>query len=154
MRCVVCDDVVPSRRVLCDLCEKEIEFLTVKEKCCERCGKKKIDCICRYAVFSFSGCVAAMTYDENSKKIIHELKYKPKSPISDYLASVMVKALREKNGDMTFDYVTEVPMKSEEITKRGHNQSQTLARAISTLSNIPYLESPIIQATICKYSTN
>jgi ComF family protein len=125
----------------------ELELLTNQEGCCERCGKKKIDCICRFAEFSFSGIISVFTYNEQSKRIIHTLKYEPKSPVSSFLASLMADVLKKKAICQQFDFITEVPMSKEETLRRGHNQSQTLARKIGLLADIPYLESPIVRLT-------
>ena len=145
LRCILCDDVVPSNHALCECCLKELDVLTKEDGCCERCGKKMIDCICRFAEFSFSGIISVFTYNEQSKQIIHVLKYDPTSQVSDFLASLMADVLEKKSLCKKFDFITEVPMNNEEILRRGHNQAQTLARKIGLRANIPYLESPIVR---------
>lgn len=144
LRCILCDDVVPSNHALCECCLDDLDILTKEDSCCERCGKRKIDCICRFAEFSFSGIISIFTYNEQSKQIIHVLKYDPNSPVSDFLASLMADVLEKKSLCQMFDFITEVPMNNEEMLRRGHNQAQTLARKIGLLANIPYLESPIV----------
>ena len=145
LRCILCDDVVPSKHALCSCCLKELDILTKEDSCCERCGKKNIDCICRFAEFSFSGIISVFTYSEQSKPIIHVLKYDPDSPVSDLLAQLMADALEKRLSCQKFDFITEVPMNNKEMIRRGHNQAQTLARKIGLIANIPYLESPIVR---------
>ena len=123
-RCPVCGQVVPVRQVFCPECRQHlVDSRTKREAEWEDCG--------------FSACVFAVNYGEETRHAIIRLKGIPDSHEARVFADMLCEAIASAMPDRHFDAVVPVPMTKEKMKKRGHNQAETLARAVAGRLSIP-----------------
>ena len=86
----------------------------------------------------FSSLAAPFYFKDNVRKGVHAFKFR-KSPYNAEAYSVEIaETVRLRFPDINFDYVTEVPMTSKSINKRGYNQCALLAERVSEKLGIEY----------------
>lgn len=134
-RCAICNNI---GTFLCEECSSDIVYIKIQTcpgcnrdfpsgRYCPRCRPNK----------NLSGLVAAAYFkNENTKILVHELKYRGYFAIAPTLAQEMVNALGRKR----FDYIVPVPVSRKRLRKRGYNQSEELALGISELTSLVMLK--------------
>ncbi len=143
-RCIFCNELIGPFEDYCSDCEETIPF--IKGDICTHCGAAKKDCSCnkKKAVY-YDKVASAMYYDEDVKKCIHRFKFRDERSISKPLARLMTETLEAYFGDISFDYITFIPMYKTKERKRGFNQSRLLAREISKLCDIPFADKMLVK---------
>lgn len=114
---------------------------------CQRCGLTLKDggahCFnCRGTKAKLYKCSlirSALDFNEPSRALIHGLKYEKYINIAKFLAPLMQKTLLENPQMLEAEYFVPVPIHKKRFKKRGFNQAEVLARELSILSDIPYL---------------
>ncbi|MCC3870154.1 ComF family protein [Terrisporobacter mayombei] len=146
--CIICDNPIKLKNPysLCRSCFKELKFILDG---CSKCGKpivnrnlereSLIDCnYCYNKTFYFDKAIACIEYDDVSKKLILDFKYKSKTYLCRYVAHLMEeKYLLE---GVKADYILFVPLHKKRLNKRGFNQAEKIANKLSDLINIPVLD--------------
>ena len=79
-------------------------------------------------------------FNHTMKKAIHLLKYKGYDPIGFVLGTLLGNLLQEQKMSR-FDVILPVPLHKKRKRERGYNQSEIIARGISTVLDIPVQES-------------
>jgi len=77
-----------------------------------------------------SWCEAWGEYRGSLEKLVGALKFERQDFLDDALASLLEETLRER-GDLVFDALAAVPMSRRKERRRGYNQAELLARALS-----------------------
>ena len=77
------------------------------------------------------------SYRGSLERVLHAFKFARHDWFSDSLAGHLESALRQK-GDLRFDVIAAVPMHRSKIRRRGYNQAELLARALSRRVAIPF----------------
>ena len=72
------------------------------------------------------------------QKLIHKLKYADEPRIAEFFGETYGRLLKEYNYHQLIDQITAVPLHYLKLRKRGYNQSELIAKAISSTSGIPY----------------
>lgn len=137
--CVGCGEIIPEGEFLCDYCFEMIERVDL-EKHCIKCGESKKNCLCKYNIFLYEGCVAPFYNDGIAKKVMYTYKLGSRVYISEFLAQKMVLALKYSYSDIKFDGICYVPITGKAFRKRGFNQCSELASRISEITGIPLLD--------------
>lgn len=131
------ESIIYYNDLKCVLCGKEL-FEDEEKYLCDKCGKNIILCKNKYYVERKNMRIkfySAAYYSRSVKEMIIKLKYKKDFLCGEALSDLMCNFIRQN--DLKFDEITFVPMRKEEIKKRGYNQSEFLARRISKISKIP-----------------
>jgi predicted amidophosphoribosyltransferase len=81
---------------------------------------------------------AVALYDGEIEALIKRAKYKGDRRAVARLARLMTAELRRST--WTIAYVTAVPMHADKLKRRGYNQAELLARAISRAVRVPYAD--------------
>lgn len=135
-RCAYCGRVIPSNVLQCTDCEKNLPRVT--EEICRKCGRGTEFCSCKGAEMYFESLVAPFYFEGNVRKGMHAFKFR-KSPDNAKAYSIeMAEAVKNRLSDVSFDFITEVPMTGKSIKKRGYNQCALLAENISGLIGVEY----------------
>lgn len=127
--CLLC---LKSGRYICKKCIESLNY--INGPCCPICSgvlrskKHFIHNVCQRHS-SLDGLFPLLKYDEKSKVILSEAKYKYTKEIIVEMAE-MLKPLYA-NLPFKIDYTVPVPLSSERINYRGFNQSELLAKGIS-----------------------
>lgn len=136
--CNLCDKEVFNGEDFCEKCSSEI--YEIKNRCnhcgrktpfmvnyCESCKDKNLDFDMARSLYDYSG---------NIPKIIHNFKYNEKP----YLAQIFARKLKEIyfKEFITADIIICVPMTEKAERKRGYNQSELLAKYLSSEIGVEY----------------
>jgi competence protein ComFC len=139
MRCSCCGKPVSNRDdCLCRNCREEI---VPASGGCETCSGEMVDgkcTVCSDRQWYLERNIAATEYTGAMKEIIHNYKFSRRKRLYRHIAAVAVKAIDAHEAGANFDIVTCVPMSRTKIWKRGFNQSEVIARAISRKTGRKY----------------
>ncbi|NRA86086.1 MAG: ComF family protein [Rhizobiales bacterium] len=80
----------------------------------------------------------AVKFDDNSRKLIHKLKYQDQHHIAPQMAKMMVRAATDLLEDVDNSIICPVPLHHWRYVTRRFNQADLLAKEISKLSGIDY----------------
>lgn len=136
VKCVICGrEIRPNRYGLCDKCSFDLN-----ENYCLRCGRHKVGIgdfcgECADQTMHFDEARSSVVYDDDAKSVIWRLKYGS----AKYLARTMAQYLLDTllTTDWEFDCFTFVPIHKKRARKRGYNQAELLAQALSDLTTTP-----------------
>ncbi len=127
-KCVLCNNVIVKR----------------KEYTCNFCSKSfKTDTKIRYLndLSDFSEktikCVSPFEYAGKIKNAIWRFKFRGYKNYSEFFAKIIAEELQSNFKNITFDYITFVPLRRDRKRDRGYNQSQCLAVDLSSETGIP-----------------
>lgn len=134
-RCVNCKK---AEEYLCDSCFSFLSF-DVKTSCLI-CGKSSNSGLSHKKCegkYSIEGSISAISYNKIAKKLIHNFKEKPYlSDLESFLAELFTESIIQ-NEDFNKLIVkgewllVPIPLSSKELRKRGYNQSEILAKALT-----------------------
>lgn len=111
-KCIICDTHIKDGNIICDNCKSK---------------PKK-----------FEKCFCPLNYSGDVRKSILDFKDGNAKYLGKYFAKIMYKYLNDNK--IEFDYITFVPSHKKIIKKRGYNPAEILAKELSTLYNIPCIE--------------
>lgn len=139
-RCIACGKEIFDGK-FCDDCLKDLPFND--GIICEHCGRKVIGAeqycsTCKGILVSVDKCRSAFNYAPPISTLIKKMKYKNGRYIAEMLAEYLV-PLYFKNY-FNVDYLTYIPMTEKARKKRGYNQAELLARAVSRDVNVPVID--------------
>lgn len=136
-RCINCGKEIFEQGYFCDDCKKS---LPLNEGCiCERCGRKAIQTqpvctTCKQNMQYLDFARSSFSYEKPITALIHRLKFSGRKfyaePLADYMSVTYYKNL------FSSDFITYVPMTEKAERKRGYNQSELLAKALSERVNV------------------
>jgi len=128
-----------AEEVVCAECKAQA--VPINDKYCLKCGSPLLDekCEpCSEMEFHFDFARAAYTYETPAKELIHRLKYDNLRSPAKYFSGEMCRipsAIRFKEG---FDLMIAVPLHHVRKRDRGYNQSELIARKLSSQLGITY----------------
>jgi competence protein ComFC len=82
-------------------------------------------------------CDAWGEYRDGLEKLLHALKFARHDFLDDALASLLEGTLSKHSDDTGFDALVPVPMSRRRERRRGYNQAELLARALSFRIGVP-----------------
>ena len=86
-------------------------------------------------------CVAPFTYSSVIRKAIAQYKYRGKKFNTNSFAAALASSIRNVySKDMSFEFITCVPMSRDRRKKRGYNQAELVARMTAELLEKPFAE--------------
>lgn len=143
-QCVVCSSMLGQReKYICTFCKMNMPFVcqSVADKTdTENILLGKIDYLCASSLLYY-------TKDSAYKNIIHSIKYNDRVDLADYMGVIMAERLRNSGVYADVDCIVPVPLHKNKKKKRGYNQSELLAKAISREMGIPLCSDNIIRET-------
>ncbi len=134
-RCYLCGGVIGWRDRLCAACYDKVPYIL--PPVCPACGRSKSECSCRGHKRLFERCVSPLYYTDHSKLAIYNLKTYGYHGTVDALANEMAEVIRREYGGIPFDAVVPVPLHKVDMSRRGFNQAELLARALSSYIRVP-----------------
>lgn len=134
-RCYLCGAVIGWQQHICTRCYDKVPY--VLPPICPSCGRSKSDCICRGHKCLYERCISPIYYVDESKFAIHQLKTHGYRQVVDALAMEMAEVIRREYGGIVFDAIVPVPLHSTDLSVRGFNQAELLARAVEKQIHSP-----------------
>ncbi|MFV0519838.1 MAG: ComF family protein [Lachnospirales bacterium] len=150
-KCYNCKKLFKSNKnkFICPKCEKLLLEESKKTIRCPICSKAMSDIklcgFCHQSKVYHNHSI--FTYDGFYKKAIYEVKYSENKGLCKALALMYTEYLIEnKEYFKTFDYIVPVPLHKNKLRKRGFNQSSIMAKNISDIIKVPYID--ILERTV------
>jgi ComF family protein len=140
--CPSCDEPVEAPGQLCPACFRRTSFVT--EPCCDKCGlpfahagqggEGRVCRRCQAYPPPWGRARAALSYDEQTRRLVLPFKYADRTDLASVLAPMMARAgaalLREA------DLLVPVPLHRRRLLARGYNQAALLASALARASGL------------------
>ncbi|MDR1559365.1 MAG: ComF family protein [Clostridiales bacterium] len=141
-RCMVCADILPVNgpKQICGGCEGLLTpiVLPVCIKCGAPAETEEAECaICRRRKRVLSN-TALFVYGDVAREVIHRFKYNGCRGYADGFAKLAIDGLGEGFFAGT-DAMVPVPMFPKKRRRRGYNQAEELAWALSEITGVPVL---------------
>lgn len=145
-RCECCGDSLRLGRCLCPGCSGALP--RVEEPFCQRCGEPfegeiegPFDCPnCGKLKFCFEFARPALKWDEETRELIHRLKYNREIHLAGELGRLAAGALEDPRFDTALAEkwpLVPVPLHRRRLLHRHFNQSAEIARAVGKQSGLP-----------------
>lgn len=145
-RCPGCDNILfdpdnETRPYICMTCGAKIKYIS--EPMCLRCGKQMEDgdnefCHdCTNREFFFNRGVAAFSYSEIMKQSMYRFKYNNRREYAKFYALAVERLFADMIEAWQPEVLIPVPLHKSRLRKRGYNQAEVFAKAISGRLNIP-----------------
>ncbi len=136
-RCKLCGEVIRLDSTLCPECENAEK---ISGDICFKCGREKDCCVCKEEKFSpdYKAIAAPYYYEGSIEKGINRMKNNGFSELAQGMSKEIAETVNNRFSDITFDYVTSVPMRKRKEKTRGYNQSEFLAKALAKRIKTPY----------------
>ncbi|MBU1862293.1 MAG: ComF family protein [Candidatus Omnitrophica bacterium] len=143
-RCIACGLLlVYNEDHICNNCYNKIKLLHTP--LCKKCSREiarfstqnDICTPCKSTVFYFKRCFSVVQYDELTKAIFHEIKFKKRrSCITIFKNHILSKLNALDNALFTNTIVIPVPLDRRRQKERDFNQSEILAKYISSFFHL------------------
>jgi competence protein ComFC len=118
--CIVCKDPIEENSWLCSSCENKIKYCNESFELIKNSKKYSYYCLAYYS--------------KSISELVLRLKYKDDFVCANVLGEKMAELVIKNN--LVIDFITFVPCTKQSLMKRGYNQSQLLAKAISEVLKI------------------
>lgn len=141
LTCSACGRESFTGGILCEKCLSKRE--ENNEYICEHCGVKTSVPVaycdrCRNKLTSFDMARSAFVYDGIIALLLQKLKYGGEKYLAEEFAKDLYRLFARNITHA--DGIVCVPMSGKRERKRGYNQSELLARELSSLSGVPFLD--------------
>lgn len=139
--CLACEKkLLKGENVFCFHCESELpqteQWLDTKNRLAQRF----------YGRIPLYGAAALFQFYKGAEvqHLLHELKYKGKQEVGEYVGKMFGRKLLEENSIIkNVDVIIPVPLHWKKLKTRGYNQCDCFAKGLSEAMNIPYSTSAI-----------
>ncbi len=142
-RCAFCGKVIEADSLMCRNCEKSVS--RIEKEICKKCGREKAFCSCKKSANYYNGIAAPFYFEGVVRSGMHRFKFR-KSPRNAEAYSIeMASTVKQRFKDITFDFITEIPMTKKSIKKRGYNQCLLLAKGVSEKLDVEHKENFLVK---------
>lgn len=147
-RCPVCDKPVKPLRLIHPECEATLH--PIVKNYCMKCGREvssgeKEYCYdCAGKARRFERGRVAFTYDEICKSV-YRFKYSGRQEYAEYYGRVIAENYGDEFKEWGVEALVPVPIHRNRMKKRGYNQAEVLAGAISKHTGIPLKKKLIVR---------
>lgn len=131
----MCGDIILDKKEVCTKCLNDLPYVTGET--CQRCGAALDRCNCKVGDFAFFQNIAPFYYEKSAKQAVIRMKFHNKPQLCKFMSDVMYNYICVKYKDITFDCITFVPSDRLKMLRKGFNQSELLAKRISTHMKVP-----------------
>lgn len=143
-RCPLCGEVINWKYEYCQGCFDELPY--TGEEFCHGCGNISSSCICHRNENLFSRCYAAFYYLDSAKGGVVYLKNTKNNVFPRLFAEKIRSDIEADPYEFKADFIVPVPMSKTKLRKRGFNQAEVLADALSQQLNIPICNDVLVKS--------
>lgn len=142
--CICCGSIIDKSRPysLCNTCLEKMHWITGRS--CRICGKALQDTYtadicydCMEEEHSFDRAFSCVSYGLYERAVIMDFKYADRAYIGRKLAEAMYDRISCE--EISYDIIVPVPVHKSRKNFRGYNQAEIIAKHMSRLSGIPYM---------------
>ncbi|WP_352418277.1 ComF family protein [Proteiniborus sp.] len=142
--CFICDkyDEDVKEDHICSDCKDKLLF--INENRCPTCGKPNCEgnaldrcSYCANKTFYFTKAFSPLEFTGIIRKTIYKYKYESKPYIYKSFGELMLRTLERENVKDDIDIIVPVPLHRSRKAERGYNQSELLAKYLSSKLDIP-----------------
>lgn len=141
-RCILCDGVLlPSERGTCTACTVRIR--PVRPPFCTRCGKQLSNVTetpckdCTLKEQEFEAGRGALLYEDAIRESVYRFKYHGRKEYAAYYAELIERGMGAWIKGLHAEALIPIPLHSKRYEKRGYNQAELIASALSKRLGIP-----------------
>lgn len=137
---MICQRILPLNgpKWLCGDCENAPQ--PIEPPVCRKCGRPQetdgVCADCRRRKRAFEKNTAVFVYDDLMRDLIHQFKYSSR-PRYGYGLAMLMARFADKSVWEGVDVLIPAPMYPRKQRKRGYNQAEILAEALSSWTEIP-----------------
>ena len=147
-RCPLCDGVLPRGALVCPECERQLPYVQTRR--CLKCGKpvergQDLCRDCQKTEHLFDEGIGIFLYDDVMRRTMAAFKYKGRQEYGKKLGTLMYLASRDKLELWKPDAIVPVPLHADRLKRRGYNQAEEVALAVSALSGIPIRNRAVVR---------
>ena len=135
-KCISCGEIIRKNEFLCDYCNFKLPIIDPQKRCI-KCGLIKGKCDCKHLIYHFEGLTAPFFNEGVAKQALYKFKFYKKQHYVDFFAQKMALCVVTDFKDIKFDGICFAPMTFKSKIKRGYNQAEDLATALSDILNLP-----------------
>lgn len=132
-RCPLCGKVIHWSIDYCEECYKALP--ETGREICRGCGNDK--CSCDRNHFAFIRCYPAFYYEGTARSAVINLKHNKNMIFPQIAAEKIVRDMENDIYIFKVDCIVPVPMTKSKLRKRGFNQAELIAQALSALLDAP-----------------
>ncbi len=147
--CPICERVLSGQNRICRECGKKLTWIC--EPKCQKCGKALPDTgllYCRdctaYAHY-FNRGAAVFTYQGSIRKSLQRFKYQNTREYADFYGFAAAHRYHDVLKNWKIEAIIPVPLHKTKERRRGYNQAQAFAKALSRYTGIPVLEKLLVR---------
>lgn len=147
-RCGICDGAIKYDECICPGCAKRLRPLTGET--CRKCGKRlkdteRLHCYdCSRKIHYFDRGYAIFEYAD-VKKSLYRFKYSGRAEYAQMYAHYGDLILGDTIRSLKADALIPVPIHRRRLNRRGYNQAEVLAKALSAYINVPVITDLVIR---------
>ena len=149
-RCAVCDKVIPpGKKGICDPCRHRLSYVCGPR--CMKCGKEIDDETeeycgdCGMTKRSYEAGFPVFNYVPPLSDSISRLKYHGRQEYAGFYGREIASAFKETFIRLGVECLVPVPLHSRRMKKRGYNQAELIAEAVSKETGIPVNDKLIVR---------
>lgn len=137
-RCYCCSSEIQSGKKICIDCEKKLIKNLKYCKCCALPIHSMSDyCLaCKKKPMKDTTFFAPFIFDGSARKLIYNLKIKNIRSMAEFMGEKIAEFIMSEN--ITFDFITFVPMTKREKARKGFNQSELIAKEVAKRTKKPF----------------
>lgn len=146
--CLVCEGKLDQEKDIYDVCESCMEKIPVKDTfTCPTCGLRMAEGkkVCHKNNSYFLAAASSYGCDE-IKKLIWQLKYRKVRGAARPIGDVIMRHIESLNIDLSSYSIIPIPLSQQRERDRGFNQSEEIAKEISSRLAIPINRDALIRA--------
>lgn len=142
--CIFCGELIEADEFVCDNCRDNLPV--IEGEICNKCGREKEKCECSKSSENFyDGIIAPFYFEGGVRSAIFRFKFSGEKSVVEPLADYMSECFTKRYRDITFDYVSYVPMDMKRQKNRGYNQSRLLAQRLSAKLGITFADEMLVK---------
>ena len=141
-RCIVCDGLLkPSEEGVCAHCEPLLQRIGAPY--CMKCGKglreeNEVFCAdCKMHAHAFESGRALFQYNDAMKRSLYRYKYDGRKEYAAFYGRSLFEGLGDWIGSIGPSCIIPIPLHENRLKKRGYNQAELIALALSAHVHIP-----------------
>lgn len=138
--CISCKESIDKRNPysLCHSCYLKLKFT---DEVCPRCGRilsSDSHCYCREEHYYFDFIDTVIAYNRFAQRLVYQYKYGQRTYLCDFFSELLADRIRK--GEISYDYITYVPIHRRRERQRGFHQVKIIAEKLGEQMSLPVVD--------------